>query len=483
MSLSDPILRELAAIVGDEHARAGAAARVAYSYDATFQQHLPDVVVAPATTDEVAAVLRVAHREGIAVIARGAGTSLAGGTIPIDGGLVLNLARMNRVTEVDVANACVLVEAGCVTAGLQRAVEERGLFYPPDPASLQQSTIGGNVSCNAGGPRCLKYGVTKDYVLGMTAVLADGRVLRLGGRLHKNVTGYQLMQLIVGAEGTLAVVTEVILRLRPLPRFRRTAVAFFARIDDASEAVAAIGAAGLLPATLELMDGVCINVVEDHAALGLRRDADALLILEADGNLEALVSSELDEIAAVCREHGATEVRVAHSEAERDAIWAARRSINSALARLRPSRLGEDIVVPRASVPALVRRIREISAESGLPIAVFGHAGDGNMHPNILFDRSLDGEIERLERASAAIFRAALALGGTLSGEHGIGTLKKAFLEEDLGADAVDVMRSIKAALDPKGILNPHKVFPDAPGDARAGFLTTLPTLEGHTPG
>ncbi len=483
MPLTDALLRELAVVVGAEHARSGPAALVAYSYDATFQQRLPDVVVSPATTEAVAAVLRIAHRDGVAVIARGAGTSLAGGTIPVDGGIVLNLARMNRVIEIDAANSCAVVEAGSVTADFQQAVEERGLFYPPDPASLRQSTLGGNVACNAGGPRCLKYGVTKDYVLGMTAVLADGRVLRLGGRLHKNVTGYQLMQLIVGSEGTLAVVTELVLRLLPLPRVRRAAAAFFPRLDDASRAVAAIGAGGYLPATLELMDGVCINVVEDHAALGLPRDAEAMLIIEADGNDEGPVTAELEAIASACRDHGASEVRLAASEAEREALWAARRSINSALARIRPSRLGEDIVVPRAQVPEMVRRVRAISDDAGLPIAVFGHAGDGNLHPNILFDRTRQGEMERVERAAAAILRAALALGGTLSGEHGIGTLKKAFLEEDLGPDAVDVMRAIKAALDPKGILNPHKVFPDAPGAAQSGFLLALPTLEGHTPG
>ncbi|HWO94590.1 MAG TPA: FAD-linked oxidase C-terminal domain-containing protein, partial [Dehalococcoidia bacterium] len=264
---------------------------------------------------------------------------------------------------------------------------------------------------------------------------------------------------------------------------RRTAVAFFATLDDATRTVAAIGHAGYLPVTLELMDSVCINVVEDHAALGLRRDAEALLILETDGSHDAVTLEELEAIAEVCRQNGSLEVRLATSNAEREAIWAARRSINSALARVRPSRLGEDIVVPRANVPDLVRRIRSISDETGLPIAVFGHAGDGNMHPNILFDRSREGELARVEAAAAGIFRAALALGGTLSGEHGIGTLKKAFLEEDLGPEAVDVMRSIKQALDPNGILNPHKVFPDAPGEARSGFLTALPTLEGHVPG
>ncbi|MSQ61396.1 MAG: FAD-binding protein [Dehalococcoidia bacterium] len=483
MPLAESVVREIAAIVGEDHARTDTAARIAYSYDATFQQYPPDIVVSPATTEEVAAVVRVAHREGIAVIARGAGTSLAGGTIPVDGGLVLNLARMNRLIEIDVANSCAVVEAGCVTAHLQRAAEQAGLFYPPDPASLEQATLGGNVACNAGGPRCLKYGVTKDYVLGMTAVLADGRVLRLGGKLLKNVTGYQIMQLIVGSEGTLAVVTELVLRLRPLPRVRRTAAAFFLRIDDASESVAAIGAAGYLPVAVELLDDVCMRVVEEHAHLGLPADAGAMLILEMDGNDDAAVSAELGAVAEVCRRHGATEVRVARSDAERETLWAARRGTNSALARLRPNRIGEDVVVPRAEVPAMVRRLHAISAEAGLPIAVFGHAGDGNLHPNILFDRQREGEMERVEIAAAAIFRAALALGGTLSGEHGIGTLKKAFLEEDLGPDTVAVMRAIKDALDPKGILNPHKVFPDAPGPAPAGFLATLPTLDGQLPG
>ena len=483
MPLPELLIREIAAIVGPEHARTGTAARIAYSYDATFQQYPPDIVVSPATTEEVTAVVRVANREGIAVIARGAGTSLAGGTIPVDGGLVLNLARMNRIIEIDVANSCAVVEAGCVTANLQRTAEQAGLFYPPDPASLEQATLGGNVACNAGGPRCLKYGVTKDYVLGMTAILADGRVLRLGGKLLKNVTGYQLMQLIVGSEGTLAVVTELVLRLRPLPRVRRTAAAFFPSINDASESVAAIGAAGYLPVAVEFLDDVCMRVVDEHAHLGLPADAGAMLILETDGNDDAAVAAELEAVAEVCRRHGATEVRVARSEADREALWAARRATNSALARLRPNRIGEDVVVPRTEVPAMVRRLHAISVETGLPIAVFGHAGDGNLHPNILFDRQREGEMERVEAAAAAIFRAALALGGTLSGEHGIGTLKKAFLEEDLGADTVAVMRAIKDALDPKGILNPHKLFPDGPSPAPADFLATLPTLEGKLPG
>jgi glycolate oxidase len=376
-----------------------------------------------------------------------------------------------------------VVQPGVVTGDLQKAVEKIGLFYPPDPASLNQSTIGGNVACNAGGPRCLKYGVTKDYVLGVTVVLMDGKVLRLGGRTVKNVTGYQLVQLFVGSEGSLGVITEIILRLVPLPRYRSTAAAYFPALDAASEAVTAIMSAGILPATLEMMDRTTINVVEDYLNMGLPREAEALLLLEQDGNDEDAARAEVGRMASVCRELGATSVDVAQTPAERDNLWRARRAVSGALGRVRPNKLGEDIVVPRSKIPAMVRCIEQISERHGLPIAVFGHAGDGNLHPNILFDRRLDGELERVERAAADIFMAALDLGGTLSGEHGIGSLKREFLEDDLGKDTVDVMRAIKQTLDPKGLLNPHKIFPERPGGAHEDFLRALPTLEGWTPG
>lgn len=476
------LLREFAAIVGSEQVHAGTAGLIAYSLDGTFAQEPPDVALTPATTAEVAAILRICSREGMPVLPRGAGTSLAGGAIPIGGGVLLSLARMNTIIEIDTTNAVAVVQPGVVTGDLQRAVETLGLFYPPDPASLQQSTLGGNVACNAGGPRCLKYGVTKDYVLGLTVVLADGRVLRTGGKLVKNVTGYQLTQLFVGSEGTLGVITEITLRLIPLPRHRSTAAAYFTRLEDASEAVAAIIAGGILPVTLEMMDRTTINVVEDALGLGLPRDAEALLILEQDGADPETAQRGVEAMAVICRAHGAARVKVARDAAERDAIWRARRATSGALGRVRPNKLGEDIAVPRSALPEMVRRIRVISEEVGLPIAVFGHAGDGNLHPNILFDRRNPGELERVERAAAAIFRAALALGGTLSGEHGIGSLKREFLEEDLGADAVGLMRGIKAVFDPRGLLSPHKVFPDAPGGAREDFLRALPTLDDWTP-
>ena len=391
---------------------------------------------------------------------------------------------MNHIIEIDSVNTLARVEAGVVTGEFQTAVEKQGLFYPPDPASLNQSTLGGNVACNAGGPRCLKYGVTKDYVLGMTVVLAGGSVLSLGGKLLKNVTGYQLGQLFIGSEGSLGIITEMILRLLPLPRERCTAAAYFPSLDEAAQAVSAVMAAGILPATLEMMDQTTINVVEDYLAMGLPRSAEAMLILEQDGNDLAAARAEVERMGEICREIGAVDVQVAVDAAARNQLWQARRAVSGALGRVRPNKLGEDIVVPRSEIPAIVRQIGEISRQVDLPIAVFGHAGDGNLHPNILFDRMRPGEMERVERAAGAIFRAALALGGTLSGEHGIGTLKREFLEEDLGPEVVAIMRGIKAVLDPKGLLNPHKVFPESAGNgAHEGFLTTLPALEGLTPG
>ena len=472
------VIRELEAIVGKDGIRLGDAQRVAYSYDGTFQQRLPDAAILPETTEQVSRILTVANREHIPVVTRGAGTSLSGGAIPATSGIVLDLARMNRILEVDTDNAVVVAQAGVITGDLHHAVEAQGLFYPPDPASLQQCTIGGNVACNSGGPRCLKYGVTKDYVLGMTVVLADGRVLELGGKLVKNVTGYQLMQLIVGSEGTLGVVTQVTLRLIPFPRMRQTARAAFRSLDDASRAVSAIIAAGVLPVALEMLDKTTLDVVSQYRGIDFPEGTNAVLIMEQDGYDTEAISLELHEIVNICKHLGAIQIDEARDEAERQALWETRRAASGALGRAAPNKLGEDIAVPRARIPDMVRRIQQISDEHGFTIAVFGHAGDGNLHPNILFDKNRPGEMERLEGAAAAIFQAALDLGGTLSGEHGIGTLKREFLERDLGSDAVSVMRLIKTAFDPNGILNPDKVFPKMNGAAdMSGFLTALPVL------
>ena len=480
----ETVLKELRRTLGDDAVRTEPAALLAYSYDGTFQQSVPDAVVTPRTPEDVQTVLRLANQERIPVITRGAGTSLAGGTIPMSKGIVLVLAGMNRILEIDRANSVALVEPGVVTGDLQAAVEKEGLFYPPDPASLRQSTIGGNLSTNAGGPRGVKYGVTRDYVRGLTVVLADGTRLDLGGRIHKNATGYQLLHLFVGSEGTLGVVTQGILKLVSLPRHRRTARALFPSLDIASEGVTALLASVALPVTLEIMDRTTLEVVESSIGFPLDDSHQAMLIVEADGNDEASVVNEIESMAAALAESGASQVQVARTDEERDALWRARRAVSGALGSQAPNKLGEDIVVPRSQIPELVRRVQAISQEHGFRIAVFGHAGDGNLHPNFLFDMKREGELERLEAAAAAVFRAAVELGGTLSGEHGIGTLKREFLEDAVGSEPLKIMRSVKALLDPNNILNPHKLFPseDAPND-HTGFLTTLPTLNDATPG
>jgi glycolate oxidase len=475
------LVEELKAVVDPGYVHTAPSEIIAYSYDGTFQQRRPDLAVSPLSTEEVAAIVKLARQAKTPIIARGASSGLAGGTIPESGGIILNLVRMDRILEIDRDNVCVTAQAGVVTLQLQQAVEQAGLFYPPDPASSRQSTIGGNVATNAGGPRCLKYGVTRDYVIGLTVVLASGEILKLGGKITKNASGYQLMQLFVGSEGTLGIVTEVTLKLAPLPRARVTAVATFEKLTQASQAVSRVMASGILPATLELMDGTTINVVEDFLRAGLPREAGAMLLLEQDGGDEGVARAEVERMAEICRTLGATDVRVANTSAERDQLWQARRSVSAALGRLRPNKLGEDIVVPKSAIPEMIDSVREIAERYALPIPVFGHAGDGNLHPNILFDLRNADEVHRVECAARDIFRAAIRLGGTLSGEHGIGTLKREFLAEAQGDLAVDLSRAIKRVFDPDGLLNPGKVFPS--GRGVEGFLADLPTLAGATPG
>jgi len=457
LMLEKHIVKKLESIVGKRHVLTSPEDLICYSYDSTFAESRPDVVVSPATTEEVSQVMQLAFEEEIVVVPRGMGSGLAAASVPFSGGIALSLTRMNRILEIDEENMTATAEAGVITADFQAAVEELGLFYPPDPSSIKQSTLGGNVACNAGGPRCLKYGVTGDHVLGLKVVLADGRVLQTGGKAIKNVTGYDLTQLFVGSEGTLGVITEVLVKLLTKPQHVRTALAIFPRLDDASRTVNNILAAGIVPATLEMMDETAIGCIEEAMHLGLPLDKEAILILEADGSDEAAVVREIETIARICWQGGASEVKVAQDEAERAELWRARRSLSPSLARRAPNKLGEDISVPRSQIPEAVRRIKEIGRKYNLPIVVFGHAGDGNLHPNILFDRRDEEEWGRVEQAVSEIFAMAVELGGTLSGEHGVGTLKLPYLEMALGPVAVDVMRNIKQAFDPKGILNPGK--------------------------
>jgi glycolate oxidase len=458
------ILKELQIIVGKQHVLTEPEDLVAYSYDGTFAEHRPDLVVRPNSTEQVSAVMKVAWWEGIGVVPRGMASGLAAASVPMDGGLVLDLCRLNRILEIDELNFTATVEAGVVTQDLADTVAKKGFFYPPDPSSIKQSTLGGNAACNAGGPRCLKYGVTGDYVMGLTVVLADGRVLKTGGKAIKNVTGYNLTQLFVGSEGTLGIITELILKLVPLPKVARTAKAVFPRLADASRCVNNILIAGITPATIELMDETTIATIEEAMHLDLPLDVEAILIIESDGMDQESVVKEIETIAEICRATGARDVEVARNEKERTALWTARRSISPSLARRAPNKLGEDISVPRSAIPDAVAAIKEISRQRGVPIAIFGHAGDGNLHPNILFDKRDPEQMEKMKQAAGDIFATSVRLGGTLSGEHGVGVLKLPFLEQDLGPLYIEVMDKIKQALDPKCILNPGKVVPTPGG-------------------
>ncbi|HEX3463551.1 MAG TPA: FAD-linked oxidase C-terminal domain-containing protein [Candidatus Elarobacter sp.] len=440
---------------------------IAYGFDGTFYERVPPLVVLPTTTAEVSAVHRIATVRRVPITPRAMGSGLSGGAVPLDGSIVLGVARMDRIVEIDEIDRVAVVQAGVINARLQAEVEKRGLFYPPDPSSLKQSAIGGNVAENAGGARCLKYGVTGDYVLALEVVLPDGTAIRTGGRTVKNVTGYDLRRLFTGAEGTLGTITEITLRLLSKPRFARALMAVYDRIDDAAETTTAVMASGVLPAAIELVDNLTMRCVETNTPIGLPVDADAILIFGADGNHEDALAADLAAIERIARAHGAREIRISRSDAEAERLWAARRSISPALARRRPNKLGEDVCIPPRALTALIRRVREIAREHALEIPVFGHAGDGNLHPNILCDKRDPEEMRRVALAARAIFEATVELGGTLSGEHGIGLLKKQFMELDVGRDALAVMRAIKDALDPLGIMNPGKVFPD-PGGADA---------------
>jgi len=432
--------------------------RTLYAYDGTSLKALPDLIAQVRSAAEVSAVLRFASDQEVPVVPRGAGTGLSGGSVPAQGGIALVLAGMRSIKEIDTSSMMAVVEPGVITGVFQKTVEDAGLFYPPDPASLNYCTLGGNIAENAGGPHGVKYGVTKDYVLGLEVVVPSGDVVRLGGKQIKNVTGYNLVQLFVGSEGTLGVITEATLRLLPKPPAKKTMLAIFDKLDDAATAVAGIMGGGVIPATLEIMDQRSINCVEDYLKLGLPRDAEAILLIEVDG-MPAAVEAEADVIDRICREKGVRSFQVAKDKKEEDSLWKARRSISPAISAARPSKIGEDISVPRSAIPAMVREIQRIAKEYDLPIVIFGHAGDGNLHPNILTDRRDHKEMERVEQAIAAIFEASVKLGGTLSGEHGIGLSKQPYMDLAVSKETVKLMADIKRALDPKNILNPGKIW------------------------
>lgn len=446
-------------IVGRENVFADKADRVVYSYDAAvLEPEIPELVVRPATGEALGKVVKLCNENRLPLTVRGAGTNLSGGTIPRPGGIVAVTNALNQIIEINEADMYARVQPGVVTAKLAAAGEARGLFYPPDPGSQAVSTIGGNVAENAGGLRGLKYGVTRDYVMGLEFFDVNGEIVRAGSRTVKCVTGYNLAALMVGSEGTLGVLNEITLKLIPAPAHRKSMVAVFDKMDRASETVASIIANRIVPATLEFMDNFTIRAVEDFSKAGLPTDAAALLLIEVDGH-PAQVEEDAEKVEALCRKLGALSIRVAETAAERDKVWEARRSALSALAKLKPTLVLEDATVPRSKIPAMVSALQEIGERFELSIGTFGHAGDGNLHPTILTDKRDKHEWERVETAIEAIFDKALSLGGTLSGEHGIGDAKSRFMEKETGPGAIAWSKRIKGALDPNNILNPGKII------------------------
>lgn len=431
-----------------------------YGYDATGEERIPELVAFPRSPEQVSAVLKLANEHGFPVTPRGAGSGFTGAAIPTHLGVVLSMTRMNRILEIDTDNLTALVEPGVITAVFQRKVEDMGLFYPPDPASLKMSTLGGNVATGAGGPRAVKYGVTRDYVLGLEVVLPTGEIISVGARTVKSVVGYDLTRLMTGSEGTLGVITKIRLRLLPKPESTRTALAVFATVDSAAKTVSSIIRDKIIPRTLEFMDKSAVAAVEDYLHAGLSTEAAAILLIETDGP-PASADAELARIREICAGMGAVKVDVAQNEAERETLWNVRRAISPAILRVRPSKINEDVTVPRSMIPALMTRLSKLSERTGFPIINFGHAGDGNIHVNVMTDKRNKEEYERAKVVVDEVFDICLQLGGTLSGEHGIGVSKAPYIEKEIGGIGIELTRRLKAVFDPNNILNPGKIVPE----------------------
>lgn len=452
--------REMEAALGSQYFSTRPEDLILYGSDATNQpQYRPDAVARPGSTEEVAQLIRAARRHAVPVVPRGAGSGLTGGALPLDGGLVCAMTRFNRIIEIDPDNLVAVVEPGVVTAAFQAEVEKVGLFYPPDPASRDFSTLGGNAAENAGGTRAVKYGVTRDYVLGLDVVLGTGETIHTGVRTAKGVVGYDLTRLLIGSEGTLGIITRLVLRLVPKPEAKETVVAYYADLADTARTVAAMTAARIVPATLEFMDRASINCVEDYLNQGLDRTAGGLLLIETDGPA-AQARAEAELAVDLCRQCGAREVRLAADVDEAEAMWRARRAISPALFRVATGKMNEDVVVPRSRIPEMIRASEEIARKHGLQIISFGHAGDGNIHSNVMYDKDDPEQVVQAHEAVRALFAATLALGGTISGEHGIGETKRDFIDMEIQSESLALMKRIKAAFDPDGIMNPGKVFP-----------------------
>jgi glycolate oxidase len=455
------IVDELASIVGSDHVRTDQESIRENSTDATRRFHPADVVVFPAATAEVRDIVLLANRSRTPVVTRGGGVGYAGGAIPIAGGIVVAMRRMNRILEIDPLDLVAVVEPGVITGDLHDAVEAKGLFYPPDPASLKKSSLGGNVAHNAGGPRAFKYGVTRNFLLGLEVVLPNGRVVDTGGRVVKNAVGYDLTDLMCGSEGTLGIITKIIFRLLPRPESTRTLMALYASVRACAESANRLVEQRIIPSKLEIVDERSLRALREYiadegleSAVALPEAARAMLLVEVDGDVASLG----DSVSRVVRVLEGDAVQIVQSQCG-DELWALRRHLSPAVARIRPAKINEDIVVPRSRVPDYLDAMERLESDCGLPIVCFGHVGDGNIHVNLMLDPTDESEVVRAEAAKSRIFELAVEMGGTISGEHGIGIMKADFLSMALGGDAIDAMKAVKRALDPNNIMNPGKIF------------------------
>ncbi len=451
--------QELEGLLGSDAVLSDPDELLVYESDGlTLLRALADFVVFPTSAEQVSALVKLANREGIPFVARGAGTGLSGGCLPAEGGLVISLMRMNRVLEVDYENQVAIVEPGVVNLHLSWAVAQRGFYYAPDPSSQQACTIGGNIANNSGGPHTLKYGVTANHVLGLEVVLPDGEVLWVGGKT-RDQQGYDLAGLFVGSEGTFGIATKIAVRILKKPQAVKTVLAVFNQVDQASEAVSAIIARGLIPAAMEMIDQLTIEAVEDAFGCGYPRDAAAALLIELDG-LAAGMQAQAERVIQACRDCGAREVRVAKDEAERQLLWKGRKSAFGAYGRVSPAYMVMDGVIPRTKLPYVLRRVNEIVAAHGLRVGNVFHAGDGNLHPNILYDPRRPGEVERVVEAGGEILKVCAEVGGSISGEHGIGLEKMDYMPLIFSPDDLACMHRVKEAFNPTGLCNPGKIFP-----------------------
>lgn len=458
MGFSNSIYRHLQKISGKPNVTKEKEELLCYSYDATGNSFLPDAVVFPESEEEVARILKLASKEKLVVVPRGAGSGMTGGAVPVKGGLVIVTSRMNKIFDVDENNFLVRVQPGVIVSDIHKTVEEKGLFYPPDPASSSVCTIGGNIGECAGGPRAVKYGVTRDYVLGLRAVLPSGEVIQTGVATVKGVAGYDLTRLIVGSEGTLAVVTQITLKLLPLPATIKTMAVFFDTVQKAAKTVSGIMRETVVPRCVEYMDEACLDLVKDYFSFDLPKNTKALLIIELDGDVSS-VEKDAQNIKTLCFSYDALDVIVAKDQTEAQKLWDARKALSPVLYKIATNKINEDIVVPIDKIPDMVQVTQKIQKTSGLKVVSFGHAGDGNIHCNIMYNKANENELKRAEKAVDELFDATLSLGGTITGEHGVGMTKMKYLPREIGATQIELMKGIKRVFDPQNILNPGKIF------------------------